>query len=70
MWMETAEASASVAPSLAAGGQYAAVAEVLDEEELIALADDIFAGRAGVSWRRLYPTRGSVSRTRKRVASR
>jgi PASTA domain len=72
-WLDAAETSAPVAPRPTAGGQYTAVAdvlEVLDEEQLIALADDIFAGRTGVSWRRVYPTRSRVTRTRKRAASR
>jgi hypothetical protein len=67
-WLETAETSAPVAPRPALGGQHTAVA-VLDEEELVAVADDIFSGRTGVSWRRVYPTRTSVSRAGKSVAS-
>jgi hypothetical protein len=68
-WLETAAASAPVAPRPAVSGQDTAVAEVLDEEELVALAEEIFAGRAGVSWRRLYPTRASFSRTGNKAAS-
>jgi PASTA domain len=72
-WLDTAENSAPVAPRPTVGAQYTDVAEltgVLDEEQLIALADDIFAGRTGVSWRRVYPTRSRVTRTRTRAASR